>query len=92
MKRTGVRSSDIARCPIKSLLPSHYNDDGSCKCPPSNCLRCGKDMSSEVAVMAFRRRGHHFVRVPGVVLCIACGGNGANTLTDEECRAVGLTG
>lgn len=23
---------EIARCPIQSLLPSHYNDDGSCKC------------------------------------------------------------
>lgn len=27
-----VRSSDIARCPKLSFLPSHYRDDGSCRC------------------------------------------------------------
>lgn len=28
-----VRSADIARCPIHSLLPEHYLDDGACLCP-----------------------------------------------------------
>lgn len=27
-----IRSSDVARCPISSLLPSHYREDGSCRC------------------------------------------------------------
>lgn len=25
-----IRTSDIARCPAHSLLPSHYRDDGTC--------------------------------------------------------------
>ncbi|MGZ0147179.1 hypothetical protein ACXJJ3_08915 [Kribbella sp. WER1] len=93
MKQKTVRSGDIARCPIKSLLPDHYNEDGTCECPSVNyCLRCGKDTSSEVVMTAFRRRGQRFVPVPGVVLCMACGANGANTLTDNERRSLGLTG
>lgn len=28
-----LRISDIDHCPVKSLLPSHYNDDGTCQCP-----------------------------------------------------------
>lgn len=27
-----IRSSDIARCPKRSLSPSHYRDDGTCLC------------------------------------------------------------
>lgn len=27
-----VRSSDIAACPIQSLSPSHYREDGTCLC------------------------------------------------------------
>lgn len=27
-----VKRSDIQRCPKHSLLPAHYNDDGSCRC------------------------------------------------------------
>ena len=29
-----IQTSDVERCPIHSLLPSHYRDDGSCLCPP----------------------------------------------------------
>jgi hypothetical protein len=29
-----IKHSDIARCPKQSLLPSHYRDDGTCKCVP----------------------------------------------------------
>ena len=32
MKSRTIRNSDVARCPIRSLLPSHYNADGSCSC------------------------------------------------------------
>lgn len=28
-----VKSSDVAKCRIRSLLPSHYKDGGGCKCP-----------------------------------------------------------
>jgi hypothetical protein len=44
-----VRNSDIARCPRRSLLPSHYNEDGSCQCCGVRCpylvsdLRCVLD-------------------------------------------------
>lgn len=79
-----VRNSDIARCPVRSLLPSHYRPDGSCECVPRVCFRCGKDMSSEVGVSAFRRKGLRFVPVPGVILCVECGSNGTNTLSAEE--------
>ena len=27
-----IRYSDIATCPKRSLLPSHYDEDGSCRC------------------------------------------------------------
>lgn len=27
-----VKCSDIERCPIKSLHPQHYQDDGTCRC------------------------------------------------------------
>lgn len=27
-----VTSEDIARCPIQSLKPEHYRDDGTCRC------------------------------------------------------------
>lgn len=29
-----VSSAEIARCPVKSLAPSHYRADGTCKCGP----------------------------------------------------------
>lgn len=29
-----ISSADIDACPIRSLSPAHYHDDGSCKCPP----------------------------------------------------------
>lgn len=32
MKSRTARSEAIARCPRRSLLPSHYNDDGTCRC------------------------------------------------------------
>jgi hypothetical protein len=28
-----ISSTDIGRCPRRSLLPSHYEDDGTCLCP-----------------------------------------------------------
>lgn len=28
-----IKHSDIARCPIRSLHPDHYNTDGTCHCP-----------------------------------------------------------
>jgi len=28
-----IRSSDIERCPRRSLSPSHYQEDGTCRCP-----------------------------------------------------------
>jgi hypothetical protein len=27
-----ISSDDLQRCPIRSLSPSHYNDDGTCRC------------------------------------------------------------
>lgn len=27
-----VNTADILKCPKMSLLPSHYRDDGTCKC------------------------------------------------------------
>lgn len=27
-----IRSTDVARCPKQSLAPSHYRDDGTCRC------------------------------------------------------------
>lgn len=27
-----IKRSDVSRCPKGSLLPQHYNDDGSCRC------------------------------------------------------------
>lgn len=27
-----IRRSDIDRCPLRSLLPAHYRDDGTCLC------------------------------------------------------------
>jgi hypothetical protein len=27
-----VKSSDVAACPITSLSPAHYRNDGSCRC------------------------------------------------------------
>lgn len=27
-----VKASNIAKCPKRSLLASHYHDDGSCRC------------------------------------------------------------
>jgi hypothetical protein len=27
-----VRASDITRCPVRSLLPGHYRQDGTCRC------------------------------------------------------------
>lgn len=29
-----VSSAEIQRCPVKSLAPSHYRADGTCKCGP----------------------------------------------------------
>lgn len=34
-----IRYSDIERCPKHSLLPQHYNDDGSCRCLESRPMR-----------------------------------------------------
>ena len=27
-----INSRDVAACPITSLSPAHYRDDGTCKC------------------------------------------------------------
>jgi len=27
-----ITLADVRRCPVRSLLPSHYHDDGSCRC------------------------------------------------------------
>jgi hypothetical protein len=27
-----IQSSWVSNCPIRSLLPGHYNDNGTCKC------------------------------------------------------------
>lgn len=37
MRTFTLSSADIEKCPIKSLSPQHYNDDGTCKCnePPT---------------------------------------------------------
>ena len=36
-----VRSSDLERCPIRSLRPAHYRPDGSCLCtPPCGHAEC----------------------------------------------------
>lgn len=31
-----VTSADLARCPIGSLSPSHYREDGTCLCDEDN--------------------------------------------------------
>lgn len=36
-----IRHSDIVRCPIGSLAPSHYRDDGSCLCVDPQANRAG---------------------------------------------------
>jgi hypothetical protein len=28
-----VSSAELARCPVRSMLPSHFRDDGTCCCP-----------------------------------------------------------
>lgn len=88
MKQRIVTATDLARCPIRSLSPDHYRPDGTCQCVPRRCLRCGKDMSSEVGVTAFVRRGHRLKPAADMILCTECGGNGNNTLTDAEYRAL----
>lgn len=84
------RNVDIARCPKRSLLPSHYRPDGSCLCVPRLCFKCGKDLdkAEDVGIAAFRRRGLRFIAVPGVQFCKDCGSNGKNKLSDEECRSL----
>ena len=32
MKAFTITSVDIAKCPKHSFLPSHYRDDGTCRC------------------------------------------------------------
>lgn len=32
MKFRTIKQSDIARCPFVILMPSHWRDDGTCKC------------------------------------------------------------
>jgi hypothetical protein len=27
-----ISSADIGRCPVRSILPDHYEDDGTCRC------------------------------------------------------------
>jgi hypothetical protein len=27
-----IRSSDVEKCPRRSLAPAHYREDGSCRC------------------------------------------------------------
>jgi len=31
-----INKSDVDRCPRRSLSPYHYNEDGTCKCPPDD--------------------------------------------------------
>ncbi len=32
MKTFSIKASDMEKCPIKSFSPSHYREDGTCKC------------------------------------------------------------
>jgi hypothetical protein len=32
-----LKQSDIAKCPMYVFLPSHYRDDGSCRCNETSC-------------------------------------------------------
>lgn len=41
-----VRQSQVAACPIRSLLPNHYRDDGTCRCFDTLGRRVGKRASS----------------------------------------------
>jgi hypothetical protein len=34
MKALTVRNSDLDRCPAHRLDAGHYNEDGTCRCPP----------------------------------------------------------
>lgn len=43
-----VRASDIARCPYNILLPSHYENDGTCRCRPAGtCAVCKQPTQRE---------------------------------------------
>jgi hypothetical protein len=35
MRRFWISSKDLARCPIRSMSPRHYQIDGSCLCRQS---------------------------------------------------------
>lgn len=67
-----VSSTDIDRCPIRSLVPAHYNDDGSC--------RCARNTTGKVLVMCGTCTGTGKVTVPGqrhqVRACPTCHGEG----------------
>ena len=39
-----IKQSDISRCPHLIMVPSHYRDDGSCKCddPDEQAMMIGE--------------------------------------------------
>lgn len=39
MRAFVIRISDVARCPIRSLSPAHYREDGTCRCDQDETLR-----------------------------------------------------
>lgn len=46
-----IRSSDIERCPVHSLLPGHYNEDRSCREHVGDrgiCRHCGEHIAHVV--------------------------------------------
>jgi hypothetical protein len=52
-----IRSSDINRCPKRSLAAEHYNEDGSCRCDEEREAR----MAHPVAVNTLAIRDGHIL-------------------------------
>lgn len=50
MRAFVITMLDVSRCPKHSLAPSHYHEDGSCRCLGENNLR-------EVFARLLRRKG-----------------------------------
>lgn len=47
-----IMSSAIAACPKRSLLPAHYNVDGTCRCSQRADAQLAVDMAGQVAADA----------------------------------------
>lgn len=43
MRAFTISTADVERCPIGSLAPSHYRDDGTCRCPGDDHVRVPDD-------------------------------------------------